>query len=430
MAEDAPPLIVLDDDPTGAQAVAGVPIVLEWTPEALRAAAEGRPPAIHVITNHRAFPPERARAVVFEAATAAAAALPESRIVLRGDSTLRAHLLEEYLGLRAAMFPDEDRPLLLVPALPAAGRITVGGEHLIEREGTRTPLHETEYARDGAFAYSDSRLLRWAEQRSGGYFRAADGAEVHLPELRSGGARSVAAALEGLARRAAVCAPDAETLPDLHTIAEGLELAARTGVQAVVRSAPTFVGVLAGNLAEGHVDPPTAQRGLLVLCGSYVPTTTRQLAELLAERPGTMVEADVLALVGDDAEGEIERVAERARTLLEQSRVAVVATPRERPAAACTMEAGERIAENLGRVVAALDGIPDVVLTKGGITSAVTLRIGLGTTTAFVVGPVADGVALWRVSRPGKETVPYIVFPGNVGSDGALADIVARILGS
>lgn len=430
MEEPGSPVVVLDDDPTGAQAVTGVPVLLEWTPETLREAARSGPPAIHLITNHRAFAPGRARRIVFEAARAAAEALPGARLVLRGDSTLRAHLLEEYLGLREAAFPGEDRPLLLVPALPAAGRITIGGVHLLERGGGRLPLHETEYARDPAFAYSDARLLNWAEQRSGGYFHARDGVELHLEELRSRGGDAVAAGLLRLAGRAAVCAPDAETVDDLRAIAAGLRRADAGGVAAVVRSAPTFVGVLAGNLAAGYVEMPVARRGLLVLCGSYVPTTTRQLAALLQEHPGSLVEVDAVALASGRAGPEVARAAREAEALLGRGRLAVVATPRERPEGTATLAAGELIAENLARVAATLDGVPDVVLAKGGITSAVTLRVGLGAESAFVVGPVADGIALWQVARPGRETLPYVVFPGNVGGDRLLAEVAARILGS
>ncbi len=430
MDEPGPPIVVLDDDPTGAQAVTGVPVLLEWTPETLRETARSGPPAMYLITNHRAFPPDRARRIVFEAARAAVEALPGARIVLRGDSTLRAHLLEEYLGLRDAAFPGEDRPFLLVPALPAAGRITIGGVHLLDRDGGRIPLHETEYARDPAFAYSDARLVNWAEERSGGYFHAQDGLEVHLEELRSRGGDAVAAALQRLAGRAAVCAPDAETVDDLRAIAAGLRRADADGVAAAVRSAPTFVGVLAGNLAAGYVETPVAIRGLLVLCGSYVPTTTRQLAALLEEHPGSLVEVDVVALASGRAGLEVARAAREAEALLGHGRLAVVATPRERPEGTATLAAGELIAENLARVVATLDGVPDVVLAKGGITSAVTLRVGLGAVSALVVGPVADGIALWQVSRPGRETLPYVVFPGNVGGDRLLAEVAARILGS
>src|SRR5206468_11139000 len=103
----------------------------------------------------------------------------------RGDSTLQAHLLEEYLAVRDVAFPGRTPPLLLVPALPYAGRITVGGVHLLERDGRRIPLHETEFAADPSFAYDDARLLQWAEDRSGGLFARAAGREIHLDELRS-----------------------------------------------------------------------------------------------------------------------------------------------------------------------------------------------------------------------------------------------------
>ena len=81
--------IVLDDDPTGTQAVAGVPVVLDWSDEALREAlSAGSPRAIHVLTNSRALSAERARETTFDAACAALEALPNARLVLRGDSTL------------------------------------------------------------------------------------------------------------------------------------------------------------------------------------------------------------------------------------------------------------------------------------------------------------------------------------------------------
>ncbi len=125
------PLIVLDDDPTGTQAMENVPVLLEWDDTLVRAALRSRPPALHLLTNSRAFPPARAAEIVRGAAQAAVDALGRPRLVLRGDSTLRAHLLEEYLAVRDIAFPGRTPPLLLVPALPHAGRITVGGVHLL-----------------------------------------------------------------------------------------------------------------------------------------------------------------------------------------------------------------------------------------------------------------------------------------------------------
>jgi uncharacterized protein YgbK (DUF1537 family) len=419
------PLAVLDDDPTGTQSVSGVRILFEWeAPSLVAAALDGRP-AVHLLTNSRAYPPERAYAIVAAAARAAVAALARPRLVLRGDSTLRAHVLEEYLAVRDVVSPGTAPPLLLVPALPAAGRITVGGVHLMERDGVRTPLHETEYARDPAFAYSDARLLAWAEERSGGFFARGAGREVRLEELRERGPGAVADALAGLAEQGApaVCAPDAETVADLELVAEGLRLAERAGVEPVIRSAPAFVGVLGGCLAAGPAPPPRSAHGVLVVCGSYVPQTTRQLDRLLRSRPGTLVEVDVRALASEEPDAEVARAAAVVRTLLDAGKLAVVATPRERPPGTTELAAGERIAGNLARILRRLDPLPGIVLAKGGITSAVTAHVGLEATGADVLGPLVPGVALWRVEGR-RGAVDYVVFPGNVGDDGTLAEVV------
>jgi uncharacterized protein YgbK (DUF1537 family) len=42
-----------------------------------------------------------------------------------------------------------------------------------------------------------------------------------------------------------------------------------------------------------------------------------------------------------------------------------------------------------------------------------------------VLGPLVDGVALWRL----ESGVPYVVFPGNVGTDRTLLEVVDMIAG-
>ena len=122
-------------------------------PARVRAALAGRP-SVHLITNTRALPAERVCRFIADATRAALEGAPGAAVVLRGDSTLRGHSLEEYLGVRDVVAPAGRPVLLLAPALPSAGRVTVGGVHLFDRDGRRTALHETEYARDGVFAYS------------------------------------------------------------------------------------------------------------------------------------------------------------------------------------------------------------------------------------------------------------------------------------
>ena len=423
------PDVVLDDDPTGTQAVTGVPVVLDVDEDLLRRVAEGAR-AVHVLTNVRALAPAAAERLTFAAAGAAQAALPGSRIVLRGDSTLRGHVLEEVRAVTRAAFDGVVPVLLLVPALPAAGRITVGGVHWLATDGDRRPLHETEFARDGTFAYRSSRLLAWAQERTGGLLVAADGTEVELDRLRAGGAGAVRDAIlrAGATGRPAACAPDAETLDDLRTIAAGLVGAEDVGARVLVRCAPTFAGVLSGTLAAGPVPAPRAgDGGVLVVCGSYVSGTTRQLEHLRETLGVEPIEPDVRAFASPgEADREAERVAARAGAALAEGRLALVATPRVRLAELTSLDAGARIARGLGDVVARLRRLPDVLVAKGGITSQVVLARGLGAREARVAGPVATGVALWDVTARGR-ALSYLVFPGNVGGPDHLTAVVRMV---
>ena len=429
----AEPLFVIDDDPTGAQAQAGVPLLMSWEEDRLAKALADEPAALHLLTNSRALDEDAAYAIARGAAAAAAGVTDEPRLVLRGDSTLRAHLLPEYAAVRDALALEQAPPLLLVPALPAAGRVTVDGHHLLERDGRRTPLEQTEFATDADFGYASARLLDWAQERSGGYFAAADGREVELAAIRSeAGAELVCQALlDAVANaRPAVVVPDAEIEADLETIAAGLRRAWEREPAIIVRCAPTFASVLSGAGAESPVPLPSAGRGLLVVVGSHVPVSSAQLGRLVARHPGALIEVDAATLAGggEEAAGLGADAVARARERLASERLAIVATSREVAAAALGPAGGTNVARALAGIAAQLRGDSDVLLSKGGSTSAINVRDGLGAESVEVVGPVAPGVSLWLVPVPGTDPYPVIVFPGNVGDADTLADLVDRIM--
>ncbi len=416
--------VVLDDDPTGTQAVSDVLVVLDWSDPGVWDGVRADERTAHMLTNSRAHSGAEAAALVASAAAAARARHPRARLVLRGDSTLRAHVWEEYDALRAVVAGDRAVPLLLVPALPAAGRVTIGGVHLIERDGARVPLHETEYARDGDLSYSRSDLAGWAEERSGGRLAAADAVRVPLERLRrSAGANDVAAAIAAAAAlgRPAAVIPDAETDADLRTIARGLRAAEEARIEAIVRCAPAFAAVLTGSGARASAAAPRGDHGVLVLCGSFVRASTVQLEALVQAYPGAAVAADVRALAGDAWSAEVDRLAEAARERIDRLGLAVVATGRVRDPTLADPDGQRRVATALAQVARRVRA--GVVVAKGGITAAVTARAGLDARVARVIGPILPGVALWRLA----EGTDYVVVPGNVGGPGLLADVVAAI---
>jgi uncharacterized protein YgbK (DUF1537 family) len=415
--------VVLDDDPTGAQAMADVPVVLDWSGP-MRDIPLWHDRSVHLLTNSRALGRTAAGPAVAEAATAAAATWPGCRLVLRGDSTLRAHLVEEYDAV--APLVAESAPMLLVPALPGAGRYTIGGVQLIEREGRRVPVHETEYARDSAFSYSTSHLAKWAEERSAGRFSARDSEHVPLAELRSErGPQAVSAAILRAAAtgRPAVVVPDAESADDLRLIARGLTIAEGLGARVVVRSGPAFVAVLTGRTATTTVTVPTPAMPLLLVCGSYVEGTTAQLEQLELRHPGSSISVDVARLCATDDES--RRVVDAAAASLRSRGLAVVATQR-RYVPDLTAGAARDIAERLAEIVRTIDPRPAVIVSKGGVTSAVVARAGLRAAHARVVGPVAPGVSLWNVASD-RGPARLIVVPGNVGGPDLLVDVLEHL---
>jgi uncharacterized protein YgbK (DUF1537 family) len=422
----SPPIAVLDDDPTGTQLLADVPVLLNWSRGALlRLLSEAS--VVHILTNTRALDGAAARHVVAETAVLAREAASSVDIVLRGDSTLRAHLVEEYEAARTPVFGVVPPVHLLVPALPSAGRVTLAGEQLIRLGDGRTiSLAETEYARDGVFSYSTSKLLMWAEERSHGLFRARDGVGFPLQSLRAGeGADELAERLGELSAhgRPCVCAPDAFDMADVELIVKAYGLARERGARVLARGAPAFVGALSKKLASTFVEAPQASRGAVVICGSYVPTTTRQLIALRRARADArFFEVSVEALLAGD-ESEIRGVATDASAVVRRGGIVVVATPRIRAPGNASAETGGRIARALADLVRRIEPAPGVLITKGGITSAVVIRDGLGADEAVVVGPILPGVSLWRL-RDGRACV---VVPGNVGDDSLLVDLVSRI---
>jgi uncharacterized protein YgbK (DUF1537 family) len=207
----------------------------------------------------------------------------------------------------------------------------------------------------------------------------------------------------------------------------------------VARTAAGYVRARAGQRHSGVLGPSTVRVHAgpgLVIVGSHVMATTRQLAALLADPPATLELIEVPAAAAANARGSAELVRSTvaaARAALDRGAVPVVATSRELLAPAAHDPTGLRLARRISRLLAAvvreLEPRPAWIVSKGGITSSDVASVGLGARRARVVGPVLPGVPLWRVRRRGG-SVPLVVFPGNVGGDDALREAVAILVGA
>jgi len=301
---------------------------------------------------------------------------------------------------------------------------------------------ETEFARDAAFGYTASDLKAFISEKSGGAVSPGEVRSISLADIRRGGPERVRDLLAVLADGAWVVV-NATEYSDLETVAYAVLLAERDGKAFGFRTGPSFVRALAGlevkpPLRGSELRPSRPGSGTngLIVAGSHVAQTSRQLAVLRARRHITGVELDVPAVLGGTLAGEVvARAARRVADGLSRSDVLLytsrgVATGRN---AEESLSAGRAISAALSGVVrqavAGSSGAahPAWIVAKGGITSHDVAVHGLGIRRAEVAGQLFPGmISVFRPLDAAPEVigVPYVVFPGNVGDDGTLAQVV------
>jgi uncharacterized protein YgbK (DUF1537 family) len=435
---------VLDDDPTGSQAVHDVQVVTVIDESAYGAAFEGAAGTCFVLTNTRSLDEPDAVALNERVARGLLAAGDRVggrvRFISRSDSTLRGHVMAEVGALQAVQRSVTGRGfdgVLLAPAFLEAGRVTAGDIHWARVSGELVPVGDTEFARDATFGYSASDLRDFIVERSGAGVRPDDVVSLSLADIRLGGPERIAELLSGVHDGQWVVV-NATEYSDLDIVAYGVLLAEQAGRSLAFRTGPSFVRSLAGMGPKAPLrgselfGPGRAGHGLVVV-GSHVGQTSRQVAALRARGGVTEVELDVPALLdGTDVVG---AAAGRVATALAGSDV-VVYTSR-------TLVRGKDRDDSLAiarTVSAALSQVvhdslaarPAWVVAKGGITSHDVAVRGLGIRRAEVAGQLFPGViSVFQPLDAAPEALgmPFVVFAGNVGDDGTLADVVAILNG-
>ncbi|NJN54061.1 MAG: hypothetical protein HC804_04475, partial [Anaerolineae bacterium] len=184
-------LVVLDDDPTGTQTVADVPVLTQWTVDALQAElAEQSSPVFYILTNSRSLPEGEAIALTAEIGrnlqAAAVAAGQEFALISRSDSTLRGHFPAELDALVTAV-PLPFDAWLIIPFFLEGGRYTINDVHYVAEGDHLIPAAATPFAQDAAFGYQSSNLREWVAEKSNGRFPATTVSSISISQLRQGG---------------------------------------------------------------------------------------------------------------------------------------------------------------------------------------------------------------------------------------------------
>jgi uncharacterized protein YgbK (DUF1537 family) len=122
-----------------------------------------------------------------------------------------------------------------------------------------------------------------------------------------------------------------------------------------------------------------------------------------------------------------EEAARLASAALDSTGLAVIMSERARSREHNTLDHGRAVMSALTTAVRQLSPTLDVVIAKGGITSADVARVGLGARSARVLGQVLAGVSVWQLTAADGHEVLYVVVPGNVGGAETLTDVLAAV---
>ncbi|KAI8711306.1 hypothetical protein NCS52_01506600 [Fusarium sp. LHS14.1] len=439
-----PVLVVLDDDPTGTQTCHDINVLTVWDVDTLQQEFSMKPTGFFILTNSRALPSSEAKALVTEICQNVRIAAEKSQkafeVVLRGDSTLRGHLPEEPEAAEEALGRFDG--WIVAPFFFQGGRYTIDDVHYIEEDGILVPVSQTPFAQDATFGYKNANLRQYVMEKCGGRFDESCFISITLEDIRLGGPAGVAKKLlsvETCSNRVFIVNAAAES--DMHVFVAGLLDAEKLGRRYLYRTAAAFVssrlgikGIQPLTLKDLGVstDTPSSPGGLIV-AGSYVPKTTAQLA-VLRERRGdkiTVIELDVGELIAsvEAADAVVKAAAEQASAKITEGHDVLVMTSRSLIKgidALGSLRIGSQVAKALVQLVEAINVRPRYLIAKGGITSSDAATKGLKMRRAKILGQAAPGVPLWRCDEETSRHrgVPYVVFPGNVGSDQTLADVI------
>src|SRR6476661_8230682 len=186
-------LVVLDDDPTGTQSIADLPVLTRWSVQDLQWALQQPTAGFFDLTNTRSLSEvdavERNRQIVD--ALDQAAGLEQVRYVIlsRSDSTLRGYypLETDALARELADRGTAIDGVVICPAYVEPGRVTIDSVHWTRTNDGMIPVSHSEFAKDASFGYLNSDLRDWVEEKTAGRIRRDDVASITLTDIRVGG---------------------------------------------------------------------------------------------------------------------------------------------------------------------------------------------------------------------------------------------------
>ncbi|WP_078429094.1 four-carbon acid sugar kinase family protein [Alkalihalobacterium alkalinitrilicum] len=438
-------VIVLDDDPTGVQTVHSVSVYTDWTKETIEKGFQEENQIFFILTNSRAFSAKETeevhRDIAMRVEQVAQAMNKPYLIISRGDSTLRGHypleteVMKETIERHANVKMDGE---ILLPFFKQGGRLTVDNIHYVQYGEKLVPAGETEFAKDRTFGYKASHLGEWIEEKTNGTYTKEDVTYISLESIRKLDIEGITEQLMNVSGFNKVVVNALED-DDVMVFSIALTLAMNKGKRFLFRTAATFTKVIGGIssrplLKRDDLIEENLSNGGLIIVGSHVQKTTAQLQALQTVNSLHFIEFDCHLVLNKDAfQQEVDRVRKEAEEKVSNGVTTVIFTKRERLDLGEGMKEEElklsvEISEAVTSIVRNFEVRPNYIIAKGGITSSDVGTKGLCVKRAIVAGQIAPGIPVWKT---GEEStfpyIPYVVFPGNVGADTTLKEVVIEL---
>ncbi|TWO32804.1 hypothetical protein E1J38_008020 [Seonamhaeicola sediminis] len=430
--------IIVDDDPTGNQTVYDIPLLNSWTVEILVEELK-QSPAFFLLTNSRSLSPEKAAIVYKEIAEnikkASNIVGKAVSIISRSDSTLRGHFplepstLQNTLGLKGAV-------TVFIPVMFEGKRITLNDTHFIEDHGDLIPVNETPFAQDHSFKYSNADLKDYIQEKSNGAIKASDVFSFSLKAIREKNTEELTQDIINLSN-GTYCIFNCINYTDLDKISQVLLNAEKKGKQIIYRTSSSFVPSYIGLPPKGLLDvseilTSDSNHGGLTIVGSYVKKSSDQLKEALKLfNKDTIIEVDIEKVLGDNSKAYIQSLISFIDTKIKEEHSIIVYTSRKLVTGnttASTINIAASISQALVNIVNGLTIRPKYLIAKGGITSHDLATKGLEMKRSKVIGQIMPGIPVWEMGTDTKfPKLPYIVFPGNVGTNKTLKEVITKL---
>nr|GMD07333.1 putative 3-hydroxyisobutyrate dehydrogenase-like 1, mitochondrial [Ipomoea batatas] len=408
-------------------AVIRISYTLQWSIGSLVEEFRKKPKCFFILTNSRALSSEKASTLIADICrnlktAAKSVENADYTVVLRGDSTLRGHFPEASSRHfeepdAAVSVLDEMDAWIICPFFLQGGRYTIGDIHYVADSDRLIPAGETEFAKDAAFGYKSSNLREWVEEKTRGRIPAGTVSSITIQLLRKGGPNAVCEHLCSL-KKGTTCIVNAASDRDVAVFAAGMLQAELKGKHFLCRTAASFVSARVGirqipPISPNDVGINREKSGGLIVVGSYVPKTTKQVEELKLQFGNVLktieISVDRVAMkTSKEREEEINRTVEMADVFLKSRKDTLIMTSRELitgKTASESLEINFKVSSALVEIVQRITTRPRYIIAKGGITSSDIATKALEAKRAKIVGQA---------------------LAGNVGDSKALAEVVKR----